>query len=271
MKPLLITTLILLGAILPAHAGRKDWKIGLQCFTFNGKSLLETVDYCAANGIKLLEIYPGQKIGEGFTGKTSHQMTAEECGKLQAVLKDKGVSLLSYGVVRAGQESEWRQVFDFAKRMGIATIITEPAHNQMEMLDKLTAEYGINVGIHNHGEPTPDQVAKLIDGRSNRIGIAPDNGHWSRRGIDNLASLKRFEGRILSIHLKDLKDGKQDVPFGEGTTPVAGILAWLDQSDYKGNIVIEYEAGNQQAGVKKCNAYLKAFIETGTAGSPGAR
>ena len=261
MKKLLIP-LLFLAAALPVHAGRKDWKIGLQCWTFNGKSLLETVDYCAANGIRFLEIYPGQKLGEGFAGKSGHTMSAEECAKLRVILKQKGVSLLSYGVVRAGPEAEWRQIFDFAKRMGIATIIAEPALNQMEMLDKLTAEYGVNVGIHNHGEPTPDMVAKLLDGRSKRIGIAPDNGHWTRRGIDNLGSLKRFEGRILSIHLKDLNDAKRDVPFGEGTTPVAGILAWLDQADYKGPIIIEYEAGNQQAAVRKCVEYLKSFIET---------
>ena len=264
----MLISLLLLAAALPAHAGRKDWRIGLQCFTFNGKSLLETIDYCAANGIKFLEIYPGQKIGEGFAGKTGHTMSAEECAKLQAVLKEKGVSLLSYGVVRAGQEAEWREIFDFAKRMGIATIITEPAQSQMEMLDKLTAEYGVNIGIHNHGEPTPDQAAKLIDGRSNRIGIAPDNGHWTRRGFDNLESLKRFKGRILSIHLKDLNANKKDVPFGEGTTPVAGILAVLDKADYKGPIIIEYEAGNQQAGVKKCVEYLKSFSESGTPPSP---
>ncbi len=262
MKRLLIS-LFLLAATLPVHAGRKDWKIGLQCFTFNGKSLLETADYCAANGIKYLEIYPGQKIGEGFEGKVSHTMSAEEAEKLQGILKQKGVSLLSYGVVEAGPEAAWRQVFEFAKRMGIATLITQPGGNQMELLDKLTAEYGVKVGIHNHGEPTPDMVEKLLAGRSDRIGIAPDNGHWSRRGIDNVASLKRFEGRIVSIHLKDLNADKHDVPFGEGTTPVAEILATLDQADYKGPIIIEYESGNQEAAVRKCLDYLKSFVGTG--------
>ncbi|MCX6996712.1 MAG: sugar phosphate isomerase/epimerase [Kiritimatiellaeota bacterium] len=258
-----LMAVLVLAATVTAEAGRKDWKIGLQCWTFNGKSLVSTIDYCAQNGIQHLEIYPGQKIGEGFAGKSGHTMSVEECGKLQAILKQKGVSLLSYGVVRAGNEKEWREIFDFAKRMGLQTIIAEPGQNQMEMLDKLTEEYGVKVGIHNHGEPTPDQVAKLLAGRSSRIGIAPDNGHWSRRGFDNLESLKRFEGRILSIHLKDLNAAKRDVPYGAGTVPVAGILAYLDQADYKGPIIIEYESGNQEAEVRKCTGYLKAFIETG--------
>ena len=258
----LIAVLVLVSAV-SAEAGRKDWKIGVQCWTFKGKSLVETIDYCAGNGIKYLEIYSGQKIGEGFAGKSGHTMSVEECGKLQAILKQKGVSLLSYGVVRAGNEKEWREIFEFARRMGIQTIVAEPGQNQVEMLDKLTEEYGVNIGIHNHGEPTPDQVAKLLAGRSNRIGIAPDNGHWSRRGFANLESLKRFEGRILSTHLKDINEAKRDVPYGEGTVPVAEILAYLDQSDYKGPMIIEYESGNQEADVRKCTEYLKAFIDTG--------
>jgi len=259
MRRILIALLII-AAVMPAIAGRTDWKIGVQAYTFNNKSLLDTAVYCASNGIQYIEIYPGQRIGEGFEGNVSHEMREKEADRLKTVLKEKGVSLISYGVVRAGNESEWRPVFDFAKRMGIQTIIAEPNINQMEMLDKLTEEYGVKVGIHNHGEPTPDQVTKLLAGRSNRVCIAPDNGHWSRRGIENIESLKRFEGRIASIHLKELNEAKSDVPYGEGVVPVTGILECLDKMDYKGPIIIEYESGNKEVAVRKCNDYLKAFI-----------
>lgn len=261
MKSLFLSSLLLLAATLSAHAGRNDWQIGLQCWTLRGKTLLETIDYCAATGIKFLEIYPGQKLGDGFEGKSGHEMTAAECDKLKAILADKGVTLLSYGVVRAGPEEQWRPIFEFARRMGIKTIIGEPGQKQMEMLDKLAAEYGVNVGIHNHGEPTPDMVAQRLEGRSGRIGIAPDTGHWCRRGFDPVASLERFKGRVLSIHLKDIDTNKRDVPFGTGTSPVAEILTHLDQAGYKGPIIIEYESGNQAEAVKQCLDFLASSIQ----------
>jgi len=268
MKSLLLSTLLLTAALPASAASDKHWQIGLQCWTFNGKTLVETIDYCAEHGIKYLEIYPGQKLGEGFEGKSGHEMTAAECDKLKAILADKGVTLLSYGVVRAGPEEQWRPIFEFAKRMGIKTIIGEPGRNQMEMLDKLAAEYGVNVGIHNHGEPTPDMVEQRLEGRSKRIGIAPDIGHWCRRGFDPVASLERFKGRVLSIHLKDIDANKRDVPFGTGATPVADILRHLDQAGYKGPIIIEYESRNQAEAVPQCLAYLESFIKSGTPPAP---
>lgn len=266
-KTMVIGLVVLALAVISAEAGREDWKIGVQCWTFNNKTLMETADYCCDNGVFALEIYPGQRIGGDLSGTTTHNMSAEDAKTLKAALEKRGVSLLSYGVVRAGSEEEWRSVFEFAKRMGIKTVITEPNKGQMAMLDKLTDEYGVKIGIHNHGSPTPDEVDALLKGCSDRLGIAPDNGHWSRRGIDNLTSLKRFEGRTHSIHFKDINDKKQDVPYGEGMTPVAEILAYLDKSDYKGPVIIEYESGNQEEDVAKCIRYLKAFIAAGKAPS----
>lgn len=263
MKRLIVCILMLTAVSVSTHAGRKDWKIGLQCYTFNHLTLVETIDYAAVTGIKHLEVYPGQVLGAGFEGKLHHSMSAPERIKLQELLKDKGISLVSYGCVKGADEAEWRSIFDFARMMGIQYIISEPPQEHMELLDKLTEEYGIGVGVHNHRTPTPDEVAKLLDGRSDRISIAPDNGHWTRAGFDNIASLKKFEGRIVSIHLKDLNTKKQDVPYGEGQSPIAGILEYLDKVDYKGNVIIEYESGNEIEQVKKCYEYLKIFVATG--------
>jgi len=121
--------MLVLAAVVSAEAGRKDWKVGVQAYTFRNRSLLETVEYCAKNGIKYIEIYPGQRIGAGFEGQTTHEMSGAEAGRLQTILKQKGVSLLSYGVVGAGNEAQWRPIFDFAKRMGISTIIEYESGN----------------------------------------------------------------------------------------------------------------------------------------------
>ena len=36
--------------------------------------------------------------------------------------------------------------------MGIETFMCEPKPEQLDLLDKLANEYGINVAIHNHGQ-----------------------------------------------------------------------------------------------------------------------
>ena len=259
----ILSAIVFLIAAQVVHGNRNEWQIGLQCWTFKNKTLLETIDYCAANGIQYLEMYPGQRIGDGFEGKSGHSMSVDECVKLKAILSDKNIKILSYGVVRSKTEDEWRRSLEFANRMGIRNIIGEPPQKQMKMLDRLAAEYNVSVGIHNHREPTPDLVEELLDGLSQRIGIAPDTGHWARHGIDPVPSLERFKGRIVSMHLKDINQAKRDVPFGTGLISLGKILTHLDQSGYKGPIIIEYESNNQSEAVKECLDYMNRFIKTG--------
>jgi len=261
----LLAILIIIAAT-SAQAEKKHWKVGVQCWTFNHQSLLETADYCRLQGITYLEIYPGQRIGGDFEGKVKHDMPADERDRLKAELEKRGIDLVSYGCVKAGNEAGWDKIFSFCKAMGIETVVSEPAHSQMKTIDAMTKKYGIALGIHNHAHPTPDEVAKRLEGVGDGVGIAPDNGHWHRHGHEPIQSLKRFEGRVKSIHLKDVNEQGKDVPFGSGTTDVKAILDHLDGVDYRGPIIIEYESGNENEDVKKCYDYLLKYI--GPAVSP---
>ena len=248
-----------------AQAAKEHWKLGLQCWTFNHKSLMETADYCQLQGIQYLEIYPGQRIGGDFDGKVIHTMSPEVRERLLVELAKREVELVSYGVVNARNEEGWDQIFSFCKAMGIETVISESG--QMKTIDAMTKKYGISLGIHNHEHPTPDEVEDRLKGLGAGVGIAPDNGHWHRYNRDPIESLKRFEGRVKSIHLKDVnargKQGK-DVPFGTGNTPVKAILDHLDAVDYRGPIIIEYESGNEEQDAKKCYDYLVSYIGPGS-------
>ena len=52
--------------------------------------------------------------------------------------------------------------------------------------------------------------------------------------------LKKFEGRIHDVHLKEIDDGK-DLVWGQGKNRCAAILKELDRQRYQGPIIIEYE------------------------------
>ena len=53
-KSMIGMMLFLAAAVMSAEAGRTDWKIGVQCRTFNNKPLMETVDSCADHGADLI-------------------------------------------------------------------------------------------------------------------------------------------------------------------------------------------------------------------------
>jgi len=233
-----------------ASAEKPEWKLAIQAWTFNDTTLFDAIDKTKSAGVKYLEAFPGQKIskedGAGFDENLSPELRA----KVKAKLEKEGIKLLNYGVTELGStEASNRKVFDFAKDMGIETIVAEPDPATFGLLDKLTEEYKINIALHNHPKPSrywnPDTVLEAVKGHSKRIRACADIGHWMRSGIDPLEAVKKLNWRIGSLHFKDLNEfGKgeaHDVVWGKGKGNVKAILEELNRQHFWGVFSIEYE------------------------------
>ena len=69
-------------------------------------------------------------------------------------------------------------------------------------------------------------------------------GHWVRSGLDPVECLKKLEGRVITLHFKDLNERgpkAHDVPWGTGSSNAKGMLAELQRQNFKGAICVEYE------------------------------
>jgi len=228
------------------------WRLGTQAWTFNRFTLYEAIDKTASLGLDWIEAYPhGQKLSpEKPDVIFGHEMPIAVRKEVKQKLKEAGLRLVNYGVVALpNDEQKCRKVFDFAKDMGIETLVAEPPAEAFDLLDRLCQEYNINLAVHNHPKPSgywnPDTVLELCQGRSKRIGFCADVGHWARSGIDPVDALKKCEGRIISLHLKDINEfgirKAHDVVWGTGVCNIEGILRELDRQNFKGVFAIEYE------------------------------
>ena len=190
-------------------------------------------------------------------------MSDETMAAIRKKLADKGMKAVCYGVVGLGtDEKANRQVFEFARKMGIETIVSEPPQDALEGIDKLAQEYGIHVALHNHPTPSrywdPKTVLAAVKDRSKRIGSCADTGHWMRSGVRPLEAVKLLEGRIVSLHFKDLNafgdKGAKDVPWGTGAGDVEAVLAELKRQKLKAVFSIEYETNwdNNLPDVARC-------------------
>ena len=120
----------------------------------------------------------------------------EKKGRIEAA----GLTLLACGVMPlTGGEAESRKFFDYARALGISTIVAHPTPDSLDVLDKLVEEYGIRVAIHNHGPghtyEVPDDVLKAVEGHHELIGACVDFGHYERSGVraeDALQALNRW-------------------------------------------------------------------------------
>lgn len=251
------------------NAEKLGWRLGCQAYSFNRFTLFEAIDKVNELGLLWLEAYPGQKFSpEKQDVRFDHNAPPEILEELKEKLKESNVTLVCYGVVSLSKdEAESRKVFEFAKKMGIETICSEPEKDAFDTIEKLCDEYGINVAIHNHPKPSkywnPDTVLEVCEGRSKRIGACADTGHWMRSGVDPLEALKKLEGRIISFHFKNLnkfgkKEGSHDVPWGEGVGDVKAWLTEVKRQGVKGVFSVEYEHNweNSVPDIAECVAYF---------------
>jgi sugar phosphate isomerase/epimerase len=211
----------------------EGWKIGPQAWSFNRFTLFEAIDKTRSLGLDYIQAYPGQRISEEITIGFGPEISDEQKKAVKEKLGEANVQIVAFGVTGVpNEEAAARKLFAFAVEMGIGTIVSEPAMDQFGLIDKLCQEYKVKLAIHNHPKPSPywnpDTVLKACEGRSPWIGACTDTGHWVRSGLDPLECLKKLEGRIIDVHIKEIEDG-HDVVWGTGQGRMKGLLEELHQ------------------------------------------
>jgi sugar phosphate isomerase/epimerase len=241
------------------HADKLGWRLGCQAWTFNRGTFYEAMDHTAALGLHFIEAYPGQKLSADRPDeKVGPGLSAEARKEVKQRLADKGLKLVNFGVGPADKAA-----FEFAKDMGIETLVSEPPFDAFDTLDKLCEEYQINVALHDHPRPSrywsPDIVLKACRDHSKRIGACCDTGHWMRSDIKPVEALQKLEGRIISFHLKDLNEygmKAHDVPWGTGRGDVKGMLTEVKRQGIKPVFSMEYEYRFTMPELAQCVAYF---------------
>ena len=108
----------------------------------------------------------------------------------------------------------------------------------------------MRLAVHNHQRGhsqywNPELVLAVCADRSPRIGAACDDGQWARSGLDPVECLRKFQGRIVTFHLKDIaKRGAPQSPntvIGIGEADCAATLAEFKRLGYQGLITIDFE------------------------------
>jgi len=235
------------AAALAAAAHKAPFRLGLQSYSLRGykeggKSSVERALAVSHElGIRYWEAYPG------------HIPMTDDAHALDAAkeaLKAADVQVVGYGVIpfKKGDANN-RKAFEFAARMGIEYLSADPDPDSFDDLDKLVDEFGIGVGIHNHGPghryDKIDVIAKAIKDHNPKIGCCIDAGHFLRSKEDPVRAAEVFGDRVYGVHLKDVKDAEHFTILGKGDLNFPGLFKVLAANGYKGLVALEYEENEQ--------------------------
>ncbi len=121
MKKINLLIVLLMLLIQPTIAQQNfspedlKWKLGAQAYTFKNFTFAEALDKMRSIGLKYVEAFPGQKIGNNIEGTMHYNMDAATRKQVKDLLKSKGIKLVAYGVVSGSNEQEWRKLLGFAR------------------------------------------------------------------------------------------------------------------------------------------------------------
>lgn len=260
---------------LPESAKVGQFYAGSQAYTFRLFDVMTALDKIKQAGGKTVEFFPGQALSATDKTKFDHNTTAEQRAPVKAKLKENGLIAVGYGVVRLkNDEAECRKIFEFAKDMGIGIVVSEPAEDAFDLIEKMVKEFDIKMAIHNHPKRPldrnykywdPEYVLNLVKDRDPRMGACADVGHWTRSGIKPADAIRLLKGRIFDSHIKDLTEFSNtkahDMIWGTGKTDIPSVLNAFAEIGFWGPLHAEYEHNweTNVDDVTQCLAWLKNF------------
>lgn len=213
----------------------------------------------------------------GFTG-----MEAEICmlgdyyedwGRLRALLDEKGIAFAALAIhedwlhpgetdaefAAADRAIEFLSHFPTAKLL-LGHLAADPVreHNLPEKqrnqlscirdIGRRAAERGIVAVFHPNSAPNSifrydSDYEVMFDALYQcNVGYAPDVGHMLNGGIDPLKTIRNVRDKVQHVHLKDMSADHVWATMGQGIGEFEPIIRYLEDTDYRGWIMVEDES-----------------------------
>jgi sugar phosphate isomerase/epimerase len=256
-------------------------QIGAQSSSFYRLPLNGCIDAFRRVGLGECELWWGHLVPPGYdsadVGRWGLMAPLGSFKEVRKKFDDSGIVLYSLNWVfpRVNTDEEFERGFQIAQAMGVKYITATSTNvSAAPRVDKLAQKYKIMVGLHNHdwiNEPdlfaSSEAYARALKGASPYLGVTLDVGHFASGGEDAITFIKEYNERMVTLHLKDRKKNHGDnVPWGEGDTPIVAVLHLLRDNGRKFPVNIAYQYGKPGmdtiAEVKKCFDYCKMALES---------
>ncbi|MBQ3098317.1 MAG: sugar phosphate isomerase/epimerase [Kiritimatiellae bacterium] len=241
-----------------AKCGKVNFKLGLAGYSCNRLSVDDTLALLKRLDVNYLCI------------KNFHlpfEATDADIATFKQKCADHGVTGYGLGPIYMdlAQKDKVRTYFDFAKRVGVNTIVGVPFEYKMingkktryesralcEHISGLCKEYDIRYAIHNHGPdipylfPTGETSWNMVKDLDVRMGLCLDVGHDFRAKANPVDSIRKFYTRIYDMHIKNVKFDpvkNRAMPMPRGDMDMWAIVKALVEVGYTGVCSLEYES-----------------------------
>lgn len=201
-------------------------------------------------------------------------VSMDKFAQVKKMYADAGVSIYGFKPGAFGERNTDAEI-DYgmraAKALGASHVTLEYPRNEAhsKKLGEFGAKHKIYVAYHGHEQQTPTMWnPALKNSKYNAMNL--DVGHYVAAGNPSPIDLiKKKHKKILSMHLKDRQNkenGKANLPWGEGDTPITEILELMSSKKYKfpATAELEYQIPDGSDAVKevaRCLEYCRKVMK----------
>lgn len=272
----------LMGAAGAASSKIRGVQIGAQSYSFRDRPLDEAIAGYVAVGINSCELWSNHclpaDLSKGYSPEVQQArqqwrktVTPAHFQQVRTKFDTAGIQLsaLNYSFNAKESDEDVDQAFVWAKALGVKVITSSSPTSLPARIKPFAEKHQIIVGFHNHsrtdGEDiaTPERMEAAL-ALSPMIAINLDIGHFTAANFDAVDFITKHHDRLVTLHLKDRKKDQGDnLPFGEGQTPIAPVLHLLRDKQWAipANIEYEYKGGDTIEAMKTCLAYCRKALE----------
>lgn len=263
--------------------------LGVQTYSMRDRSREDAIQMMQALGITSAEVWAGHiepreyqwtrfsteeevKAKIASLEKWRQEVDMAEFDKMSKQFADAGITVQAYSFNMNDNTSDHdvELAFKIARALGTDTLTTSATITSMKRIDSYAQQYKIKVGMHNHSNvqrpndfSTPETFEKAMEGCSDYTRINLDIGHFVAANLDPIDFIRNHHEKIVCLHVKDRKkDQGENVPFGEGDTPIREVLELVRDNRWNipANIEYEYNGADTQTELEKCMQYCKDII-----------
>jgi sugar phosphate isomerase/epimerase len=268
-----ISAIELMGDPAESFAGKPESSIDRRAFFRLARAQRNGEELTQQQQAELADMQAQMKSYNQEVAKWRSNVSLDKFTQLRKMYSDAGVSIYAFKPNAFGKDNTDAEInygMQAAKALGASHITLEhpsdDAHTQR--LGKLAKKHKMYVAYHGHEQQTPTFWDTALE-QSKYNALNLDIGHYVAAGNPKpLEIVEAKHDRIMSMHIKDREtpaQGKENLPWGEGDTPITEVLQLMHNNKYAfpATIELEYQIPDGSDAVKevaKCLEYCRTAL-----------